>query len=349
MSDRFLRLQNMQTAVRSLVQGYPLAAAIVLVIAVSLPVFLSLSLLNRAPIGLPTATTAPTFAAALQAERTTTRPPDDRLPTDAPPPTGKPTSGATAVPTAPLTAIPAESFTPTPAATPTASATPTSTDVYVPISVFPSDIEIGAPDNVTAHIVLFPARIRAGPSTQDDVLARLGQGVRVTLGGITANATWVLLKVTDPRTDQDAKEGWMAVELIEIDGDLTTLLSYTDEGIRIRPFGSRPPGIVVKLTFTPVAITGPVTDTVTPTPVATPTPAATPTPTATATPAATANAHRNGNAHRNRNACGNANAHRNGHACGNGNAYRDSNAHGDRNAHTNSNGSSRTGKVGVRS
>ena len=37
----------MQTAVRSLVQGYPLAAAIVLVIAVSLPVFLSLSLLNR--------------------------------------------------------------------------------------------------------------------------------------------------------------------------------------------------------------------------------------------------------------------------------------------------------------
>ena len=113
----------------------------------------------------------------------------------------------------------------------------------MPVSVFPSEIEIGAPDNVTGRVVLFPARLRAGPSTQDDVLARLGQDVQVTIGGIIASGTWVLLKVTDPRTELDGEEGWMAVELLEIVGDLTTLLNYTDEGIRIRPFGSRPPGI----------------------------------------------------------------------------------------------------------
>ena len=160
----------------------------------------------------------------------------------------------------------------------------------MPISVFPSDIEIGAADNVTGRIVLFPARIRVGPSTQDDVLERLGQDIRVTLGGITANGRWVLLKVTDPRTELDGKEGWMAVELMEITGDLTTLYDYTDEGIRIRPFGSRPPGIAVKITPTEDGSgpEGATTELITATPAATATATAIPTETPTATPTATA-------------------------------------------------------------
>ena len=139
-------------------------------------------------------------------------PPPPRWPSEAGVATASPTATDISASMATATGSPAPALTSTDAVTPsptwtaTATPTPTATELYVPISVFPSEIEIGAPDNVTGHVVLFPARLRAGPSTQDDVLARLGQDVQVTIGGIVASGTWVLLKVTDS-TDGAGRRG----------------------------------------------------------------------------------------------------------------------------------------------
>ncbi len=314
MNNRFLRFGKTLADGRSLIWGNPLAAGVVFAIVISLFMLMSLLLRDVNRVALPTAVSRSTTVAALQAESPTTTPPVSSLSidrplalTDSPTPgatalathtgvaTVPPTATGTSTSTATATVSPSPTLTPTISVTPTATPTPTATEPYVPISVFPSEIEIGAPDNVTGSIVLFPARLRAGPSTQDDVLARLGQDVQATIGGIVASGTWVLLKVTDPRTELDGKEGWMAVELMEIDGDLTTLLPYTDEGIRIRPFGSRPPGIGIRVTPSLVATTELVTTTFTATPTglltitATPLATLTPTPTdtATATPSVT--------------------------------------------------------------
>ena len=202
-------------------------------------------------------------------------------------------------PTVPATSTPVPTSTATSFETPTA----TPTELVVPVSVFPSGIEIGAPDNVTGRIVLYPARLRSGPSTEENVKARLGQDVLVTLGGATVSGSWVLLKVTDARSDVDGVEGWMSVELMEIEGDMESLLLYTDDGIRIRPFGSRPPGIAIRTTSTPspasdlvaaslaARATGPYTTTATlsESSTAVPPPAAisTPTPTRTIAPTTT--------------------------------------------------------------
>lgn len=355
MKDWLLRWQKTVAAVRSLIWRNPLwPRLVVFAVVISLIVLLSFLMRDRNRAVPPTTTAGPTTAMAERAEPTATMRPGatetplpsaerstsgataadtDIAPVDAthtatatvsPAPTLTPTATATptitATPT--VTAPPTTTSTPIPTATPTSTPTPTATDVYVPISVFPSDIEVGAADNVTGRIILFPARLRAGPSTQDNVLERLGQDIRVTLGGITANRRWVLLKVTDSRTELDGKEGWMAVELMEIEGDLTTLHRYTDEGIRIRPFGSRPPGIGIKVTptvegsgpedaplpsvvattelvtttFTATATVSPTptptatvppTRTPTPTPIPTPTPTRTPTPTPIPTPTPT--------------------------------------------------------------
>ncbi len=295
MNDRFLRLGKTLAAGRSLIWGNPLGAGVVFATVVSLLVLMSLLLRDVDQVALPTPDGRLTGVSALQSD------PAASTPTATPSPGANPQ--AVNVATVPPTATTTATGSPPPTVTSTVTPTPTATELYVPISVFPSEIEIGAPDNVTGRVVLFPARLRAGPSTQDDVLARLGQDVEVTIGGIIASGTWVLLKVTDPRTDLDGEEGWMAVELLEIDGDLTTLLNYTDEGIRIRPFGSRPPGIGIKVTPQPAAVaqlataaftatptalpTITATATVTPAPTATETPTAAPTPTFTPTLAPT--------------------------------------------------------------
>ena len=304
MSNRFLRLGKTLVVGRSMIWGNPLAAGVVFAIVISLFVLMSLLLRDVNQIALPTAVSNSTTVAALQAESPTATPPVSSLSSGSPTPaatvlatqaavaTVLPAAAGTSTSTATATLSPAPTLTPTISPTPTTTPTPTATEPYVPVSVFPSDIEIGAPDNVTGRIVLFPARLRAGPSTQDDVLARLGQDVQVTIGGIIASSTWVLLKVTDPRTEEVGKEGWMAIELMEIDGDLTTLLRYTDEGIRIRPFGSRPPGIGIRVTPSLLATTEPVTTTLTATLTATPTepPTITATPLATLTPTSSATA-----------------------------------------------------------
>ena len=294
MNDRILRLGKTLASGRSLIRGNPLAAGVVFAIVVSLLALLALLLRDVDQAALPTPDGRSTGVSALQSEPAASTPTATPSPsanaqavnvdaatvpptaTGSPPPTLTATSAPTLSPTA----------TPTATQTPTVTLTPTATEVYVPISVFPSEIEIGAPDNVTGRVVLFPARLRAGPSTQDDVLARLGQDVEVTIGGIIASGTWVLLKVTDPRTEVDGEEGWMAVELLELDGDLSTLLNYTDEGIRIRPFGSRPPGIGIKVTPQPTAAARLATAAFAATPTAAPTVTETAAPTETETPTA---------------------------------------------------------------
>ena len=298
MNKRILRWGNALAAGRSLIWGNPLAAGVVFAIVVSLLVLLSLLLRDVNPAALPAADTRSTDVSALNSDSSA------NAPTATPTPatqaaqveiaTVSPTASDDSASTATATGSPepaltsTDAATPTPTGTPTVSPTPTATELYVPVSVFPSEIEIGAPDNVTGRVVLFPARLRAGPSTQDDVLARLGQDVQVTIGGIIASGTWVLLKVTDPRTELDGEEGWMAVELLEVEGDLTTLLNYTDEGIRIRPFGSRPPGIGIKVKSALIEAAGLATATIPPTRTATPTAPPTLTATSTVTPAPTA-------------------------------------------------------------
>ena len=219
MNKRFLRLGKTLGAGRSLIWGNPLAAGVVFAIVISLLVLLSLLLRDVDQVALPTPDGRTTSVSALQSE------PPANTPTATPSPganaiaanedvaTVPPTVTATGSPSPTPTAT--DASTPSPTVTSTVTPTPTATELYVPISVFPSEIEIGASDNVTGRVVLFPARLRAGPTTQDDVLARLGQDVQVTLGGIVASGTWVLLKVTDSRTESEGEEGWMAVELLE--------------------------------------------------------------------------------------------------------------------------------------
>ncbi len=304
MNNRFLRVGRALAAGRSLIWGNPLAAGAVFAIVVSLLVLLLLLLRDVDPAVLPAADRGATAVSAQQSDPPANAPaatstPAAAMAAQAGVATASPTATDVSASMATATGSPApaltstDAATPSPTWTPTATPSPTATELYVPISVFPSEIEIGAPDNVTGHVVLFPARLRAGPSTQDDVLARVGQDVQVTIGGIVASGTWVLLKVTDTRTEQHGKEGWMAVELLEVEGDLTTLLNYTDEGIRIRPFGSRPPGIGIKVTPLPTAAaqlanaafaaTPTAPPTITPTATATPVPTETETPTAAPT------------------------------------------------------------------
>lgn len=299
MIDRFLLFAKSLAARRSLIWRNPLAAGVVFAIIISLLVLISLLLRDVNQVASPTADTRPTDGAALQSE------PPTSTPSPSPSPSATALGGQAAdaattstatpssAPTASPTTGPSPTQTPNEAASPTS--TPTATVTYIPVSVFPSEIDIGASDSVTGRIVLYPARLRSGPSTDEDVLVRLGQDVEVTIGGIVANGNWVLLKVTDQRTELNGQEGWMAVELLEIDGDLSTLLPYTDDGIRIRPFGSRPPGIGVQATPTLVTAIGSTTTTTvstpavqfTSTPTATPPPTATPLPTATPPPTAT--------------------------------------------------------------
>ena len=255
MRDRFWSLQKILNDAGKLMRSqiqigcstfvYIMARAVVVVFL--MVVVLALALRSSGLSGLAADTTAKIDGTRiLQVGQTAQAPPS--RPTDTSPlPTSTPTITSETLPATRTgaTEVPVATDAPTEAASPTVSDMPTATDFPEPPSIFPSDIEIGSSDNVIGRIILFPARLRAGPSTQHEVLARLGGNIRVVLGGITTNGVWGLLKVIDTRTELDGLEGWMAVELMAVTGDLTTLHSYTNEGIRIRPFGSRPPGIQI--------------------------------------------------------------------------------------------------------
>ena len=86
---------------------------------------------------------------------------------------------------------------------------------------------------VTGTIVLFPARVRAGPTTNSEIVARLDGGIQVTLLGLLEDGTWALIRVDDPAATENGQIGWMALELMAVTGDLQSLPLYDSAGNRL--------------------------------------------------------------------------------------------------------------------
>ena len=107
-------------------------------------------------------------------------------------PTGTPTavleSTATPEPTATPTAVPTDTPTVTPTSTPTATPTP----------------------EVLARVLVQRANVRAGPSTDFDVLGQLGEGDTAVVLGQNEEQTWVHIRLADGR------EAWIFGGLVEI-------------------------------------------------------------------------------------------------------------------------------------
>jgi len=216
------------------------------------------------PTALPTDTPTPTDTAT-----PTALPTDTPTPTDTATPTALPTDTPTPTDTATPTALPTDIPTPTDTATPTAVQTdpPTPTDTTTPTAL-PTDTAtpISALSPITGTVVLFPARMRSGPSTGSEIVARLNGGVLLALQGITADGIWVFVRVEDPNAAENGLVGWMALELIATNGDINELPRYDEQGNPLTP---------IQPTETP--------ESPDPQPIQTPTPdvIATPTPTAT--------------------------------------------------------------------
>lgn len=83
---------------------------------------------------------------------------------------------------------------------------------------------------MTGTIILFPARVRAGPTTSSEIVARLDGGVVVTLLGLLEDGNWALIRVDDPAAAQNGQMGWMALELMAVTGDLQSLPLYDSTG-----------------------------------------------------------------------------------------------------------------------
>lgn len=223
---------------------------------------------------LPTDTPTPTATASALPTETPTET-AAATPTETPLPTETPTETATAtetatetpLPTATPTAIPTDTPTPLPTATPTETATdrPTATPLptATPTVAVPKP-PAGPP--VIGTIVLFPARMRAGPTTSSEIVARLVGGVRVVLLGITEEGNWAFVQVDAPQTAEDGLLGWMALELMAVDGELGSLPLYDSQGNLLAPTP----------TATAEVLTPPQRE-----PTATPRPPSIPTPTAT--------------------------------------------------------------------
>jgi hypothetical protein len=83
--------------------------------------------------------------------------------------------------------------------------------------------------------VLPPARLRMAPDTEADIITMLPGGTRLVVGGITEDGIWVLVRVFDAELDVDGEVGWISLQLLEIEGDLETLLLFTSEGQPLAP------------------------------------------------------------------------------------------------------------------
>ncbi len=92
-----------------------------------------------------------------------------------------------------------------------------------------------APDIVTGTVALSPARVRAVPDTEGEIVARLPEGAQLLLGGLSEDGAWVLIKVIDERLEEDGLEGWMSLQLIELFGDPVTLPLFDLEGLPLPP------------------------------------------------------------------------------------------------------------------
>ncbi len=154
-----------------------------------------------------------------------------------------PSSSPTATVSQPLT------FTPSPSPTPTPTKVATSTPSLTPTS------------EPMVTIKARTLRVRSGPGTEYDVVARLEEGDRVMVQGKNERGDWLKILLSDDR------EGWVATEFVEI-----------TVGAEAIPVVDTPP----PPTKPPESPTPAETPTDTPTSTLTPTP--TKTPTATPTP-----------------------------------------------------------------
>ena len=84
----------------------------------------------------------------------------------------------------------------------------------------PTPIDPAAP-TLAATVVDGPARLRAGPSTQTDILGTVDTGALLTLTGRNADSTWAQV-----RTDSGGS-AWMLASLLNIQGSLATLPDAT--------------------------------------------------------------------------------------------------------------------------
>ncbi len=204
------------------------------------------------PTPTATATPTPTETPTPRATPTPTRTP---TPTDTPTPTESPAPVPTATeePTRRPTATPTETPTSTPTATatptepPTVPDTPTATAVSVQLSTPVTATQVApAIDQgpfITATVVLFPARVRAAPNTDAEILARLPGGTRLRVTGINASATWGRIRVTDERNAWNGLQGWMALQLLEMEGNPEELPRFDEQGLVLTPSApGTPPG-----------------------------------------------------------------------------------------------------------
>ncbi|MEZ4633432.1 MAG: hypothetical protein R2856_00350 [Caldilineaceae bacterium] len=81
----------------------------------------------------------------------------------------------------------------------------------------------------------FPARVRALPNTDADILARLPETAVVLLGGVTEDGAWALIKVVDERLEEDGLEGWIAQDLLTLFGDASILPLFGLDGLPLNP------------------------------------------------------------------------------------------------------------------
>ncbi|MGB5048283.1 MAG: hypothetical protein WBO46_05075, partial [Caldilineaceae bacterium] len=72
--------------------------------------------------------------------------------------------------------------------------------------------------------------MRAGPSTNFEIVTRLDGGVVVTLLGLLDDGTWALIRVDDPASSEAGLSGWMALELMQVTGDMAGLPRYDSSG-----------------------------------------------------------------------------------------------------------------------
>ncbi|MCX7838318.1 MAG: endo-1,3-alpha-glucanase family glycosylhydrolase [Anaerolineae bacterium] len=189
------------------------------------------------------------------------------LPTPTPTNTPTNTPTRTPTPTSTPTMTPTSTATLTPTATLTATASITSTVAISPDALLVLQDD-GQPDgNILATIVVSGTlRVRALPSTDSEILARLREGITVTLLARTDDSAWWQIAYNGKQ------RGWIAANFAKPLGDTTTLPIRRLVTVTPTPTPTATPTETPIPTFTPIP-------TATPTPTSTPTP--TPSPTAT--------------------------------------------------------------------
>ena len=183
--------------------------------------------------------------------------PQVELPTETPTATGTPTNTPrpTVTPTATPSGTPTETMTPLPTATPSITPTPTETAVPLPIP----DIPPAEAPLVTGQVINGPSNLRGGPGTEFVSLTGVPAFTDVDLFGLTVAGDWVLVRINRSSDANDGTIGWVAINLLRWNSDISVLPLFRADGTPLIPF-----------TPTPTPTEGAPTPTHTPTPLITP-------------------------------------------------------------------------------